>query len=94
MHGVRWQSEERTATPLWILLQWLGLTRWSDETSKAVWRYRFPPQSMGVAFSLAVHALADVGVCVPGKRSLRRKKGVTADRAGSRPTWVGLRLSR
>jgi hypothetical protein len=72
MHGVRWQSA--TATPLWILPQWLGLTRWGDETSKAVWRWRFPPQSMGVAFSLAVHALADVGVSVPGEGSLRRKK--------------------
>ena len=49
---------------------------------------------MGVAFSLALHALADGGVSVPGKSSLRREKGVTADRAGSRPTWVGLRLSR
>jgi hypothetical protein len=45
MCGVRGQSA--TATPLWILLRWNGAKSWGDETSKAVWRYRFPPQSMG-----------------------------------------------
>jgi hypothetical protein len=57
-------------------------------------RFVSKPPYLSEGLSQAVHSRADVGVSVPGKDSLRRKKRVTADRAGSRPTWVGLRRSR